>query len=409
MVQHAATRRGLLGLFGRREVAVIDERRSWPGGGWMMQPQQEWSRTSYADIDPQIGQTSVQSVAVGSSVDLICSLVSELPVQVFSKLGPPNQTRAVPPWLQDPGGDGYGVQDWVAQVLRSWLLRGNVFGDIVQRDPATGFPKTTVLWDPDRVGGYVDTDGRVQWNFSGQPIDNQDDVLHSRVNPVTGSILGLSPIAAHAAMIGLNLTGTAFGLQWFKDGAHPTGVLTNSEASIDKTQADTVKQRFLAALRGNREPAVLGRGWDYKALQVAPEESQFLQTQKYSSAECARIFGPGMPEILGYETGGSLTYVTVQGKSVHLLVYALSKWMNRVDRLLSSMLPPSQYVKLDRDALLETTTLDRYGAYQLALANQWMTANEVRAKENLPPVAWGDQPNATTVAAPQQEHQPTVD
>lgn len=376
-----------------------------------MQPQQEWPSTSYANIDPKFGQTSVQSVAVGSSVDLICSLVSELPIEVYSRLGSTAQTRPTPSYLLDPGGDGHGVEDWIAQVLRSWLLRGNMFGDIVARAGSSSYPTTVVPWDPDGVSGWMNSDGSISWSYCGQPVTNPDDVMHRRVNPVAGSVLGLSPIAAHAQMIGLNLTGTAFGLQWFRDGAHPTGVLTNTEASIEPEQAKTVKQRFFASLRGNREPAVLGRGWGYQAIQVKPEESQFLETQKYTSAECARIFGPGMAEILGYETGGSLTYVTVQGKSVHLLVYTLSKWMRRVDRLLSSMLPPAQYVKLNRDALLETTTLDRYGAYQLALANEFLTVNEVRAEENLPPVAWGDAPTqpAPTAPSPIKEKQPTVD
>jgi hypothetical protein len=52
-----------------------------------------------------------------------------------------------------------------------------------------------------------------------------------------------------------------------------------------------------------------------------------------------------MTEMLGFETGDSLTYDTVEGRSQHLLVYALHKWLRRADRVLTSMLPGGQFAK----------------------------------------------------------------
>ena len=51
-----------------------------------------------------------------------------------------------------------------------------------------------------------------------------------------------------------------------------------------------------------------------------------------------------------------------------------------------------QYVKLNRDALLQSTTLARYEAHAIALEKQFKTVNEVRDDEDMPPVAWGDKP-----------------
>lgn len=373
-----------------RRQAPAAERRGPEILGWPKDP--TWS--SYTEVDASRGDTSLQSVAVGAAVELITSLVSELPVDVYSGSGRDKRQRQTPSYLLDPGGDGYGVQDWISQALISELLRGNLFGDVLARGP--GNIPTQVSWfHPDCVGGWIDSDGMVRWSVSGRPVTNVDDFWHLRVNPVPGQVLGLSPIAARAAMIGLNITGTRFGLQWFSDGAHPGGLLVNSETDLNPEQAQTAKQRFLAAVRGSREPVVLGKGWSYDQVQIAPEESQFLETMRWSAAECARIFGPGMAEILGYETGGSLTYVTVEGKSVHLLVYTINKWIDRVERLLTAMLPRPQYVKLNRNALLQSTTLDRYNAHQIALRNFWTTVNEVRDVEDMSPVPWGDEPYST--------------
>jgi HK97 family phage portal protein len=209
----------------------------------------------------------------------------------------------------------------------------------------------------------------------------------------------MSPIHEHSVMIGTSLAAVKFGSQWFRDGAHPSALLTNTETTIDTATANVVKDRWLGLFRGTREPAVLGKGWEYKPLSVTAEESQFLETMRYSETQCARMFGPGVAEILGYETGHSMTYVTVVDRRLDLLAYTLGKYMNRAERLLTSLLPEGEYVKFDRDALLASATLQRYDAHAKALQNRWKTVNEVRDDEDMEPVPWGDEPNAAGTPA----------
>lgn len=355
---------------------------------------------SYAEVDLSQAETSLQSVAVSATVDLIASLGSELPVHVYSGEGADRRQRPMPGWLDDPDGSGHGLPDWVYRVLVSWLLRGNLYGDVLDRAPA-GYPVQVEILHPDEVSGWVDDAGRIRWAVAGREVPD-GRMLHVRVNPVPGRVLGLSQVASKAAQIGVSLIATRFGEQWFRDGAHPSGMLQNTEKDLTgTTEIRRVKDAFLAAVFGTREPLVLGKGWDYKPIQITPEESQFLQTQGWSEAQCARIFGPGFAEVLGYESGGSLTYANVESRSAHLLVYSMNKWLRRVERLLTSMLPGPQYARIDRDALLQSTTLERYRAHELALRNRWRTVNEVRADEDMPPVEWGDQPNSTGAPAVQ--------
>jgi HK97 family phage portal protein len=207
--------------------------------------------------------------------------------------------------------------------------------------------------------------------------------------------MGMSPIGEHATVIGASLASAKYGSQWFRDGAHPSALLTNTEATIDTATANVVKDRWMGLFRGSREPAVLGKGWDYKPISVTAEESQFLATMRYSETQCARIFGPGIAEILGFETGHSMTYVTVVDRRSDLLQFTLNKWLRRTERVLTNLLPAPQYVRFDRDALLESATLARYQAHQSALQNRWKTVNEVRNDEDMAPVPWGDEPNET--------------
>ncbi|WP_030173244.1 phage portal protein [Streptomyces sp. NRRL S-813] len=339
-------------------------------------------------------ETSLQKVAVWSAVDLIASLVATLPIDVYEGTGQSRRELDPPKVLQDPSGEGYGLSDWVYQYMMSLLLRGNTNGRVGDRD-RLGNPTQIVLFHPDEVQGYRDLKtGLPQWRVCGEKVP-ADEMWHQRAYTVPGRLQGLSPVAHHATTIGLGIAAARFGRQWFEDGAHPSGMLTNEQA-LKPEQARTAKERFMAALRGNREPVVLGQGWKFQAIQVAPEESQFLETQKYTAAECARIYGPGVPEILGYETGGSMTYANVEQRSLDLLTYSLDRWLVRTERMFTTLLPAGQYVKINRAALARTDLLTRFKAHALALQNKWAVPNEIRELEDQAPVKWGDEPVADT-------------
>lgn len=347
---------------------------------------------SFAEVDLSNAESSLQSVAISATTDMISSLGSELPLDVFRGEGRDRKRVPTPGYLEDPAGDGHGAADWCYQALMSWLMRGNLYGDVLERLP-TGQPSQVMLHHPDEVYGWLE-DGKPKWTVNGRMVTEPRTFLHSRVRPVAGRVLGLSPIQFAASTIGVSIGATRFGEQWFRDGAHPSSMLTNEEIDMDDKVARAAKDRFLAAMFGSREPLVMGKGWKYQAIQVTAEESQFLETQRFTEAQCARLFGPGFAEILGYESGATMTYSNVESRSRDLLVYSMNKWLRRLDRLLSGMLPRGTFVKLNRRALLESTTLDRYKAHALALSNRFKTVNEVRAEEDeLPPVAWGDKPN----------------
>lgn len=362
---------------------------------------------SFSEVDLTGAEASLQVVAVHAATDLIASLGSELPIDVYRGQGSAREKLPTPPWLLDPGGDGQGLEDWSYQALMSWLLRGNLYGDLL--DERATYWTQVQLHHPDRVTGWLDDDGQPVWVVNGRRVDKPARFIHRRVNPMPGTVVGLSPIALHMTNIGLSVAAARFGRQWFSDGAHPSALFKNEIEEInDESRARTIKDRFMAAMYGSREPMVVGKGWSYEALTVNPEESQFLQTNGYSAAECARIYGPGVAEVLGYESGGSLTYTNVESRSAHLLVYSVNKWFTRLERLLSRFLPRPQYVRINRAAMLQSTTLERYRAHEILLRNKVEVVNEARDDLDLPPVPWGDEPNAPGGAASEpQDDEPT--
>lgn len=390
-------------FFGRREApsqpaaAARSELHPW---GFAYSGLDEEYPAGFANINLSGFTAPMASIALRSTADLIASTISELPLHVYRKPDA-NAVAAemtTPSYLDDPGGDGHGREDWLYQLILSWLMRGNAYGDILARSPLN-FPTQVLLFYPDDVS-VQPLGSDYQWMVNGRPVLDEKRFAHYRVNPIPGQLLGLSPIAQHATQIGTSIAASRYGYQWFTDGAHPSGMLRNTVDDLNAPAIRKAKTAFLNAMRGTREPLVMGRGWEWQALQVKPEESQFLGTLGMSEAQAARIFGPGYAEIFGYETGGQNTYANIEGRSALLLVYSLGKWISRAERVMSAMLPASQFGRLDRDALLRSTTLDRFKAHELALKNRWKVVNEVRKDEDMEPVEWGDEPNPVAGAAP---------
>lgn len=373
-----------MGLFSGRQIVKQEERATYYA------PTVPAVIGSYADV-LVTATTAAQSIAVRSTADLIASLGSELPLDVYVEERGRKREVKTPTALGDPGGDGRGREDWGYRLLWSWLLCGNILGDVI--DQKGGLLQTVDLINMDDVTVTV-VDGAPKWYVRGREIPGER-VKHWRVNPIAGRLLGLSPIEHHATTIGVSLASSRFGRQWFQDGAHPSGALTNSEQILTPEQIADAKAK-VAAARGTNDPFVLGKGWGWQNVQISPEESQFLQTAGMSEAQCARIFGPGFAEILGYETGKAMTYDNIVDRRQDLLVLSMNRWLRRYERVLSQFTPPGQKVELNRDALLESTTLQRYKAHASALRYQWRTPNEIRAIENLDEVPWGDKPIQVT-------------
>ncbi len=358
------------------------ERRIFDASRWTIPPNSQAG--AGAGINLTAAESSLQKVAVWSSVTLLAGTAGMLPIDGFSGQGKAKREIGLPSWMDDPAGDSYGYADWAQQLVTSLLLRGNGVGAVVGRD-RFGRPNQIVLQHPDTVGVRRDsTTGQPVWRFNGVEM-KPNEVWHQRAYPMPGSILGLSPVGHHASTIGLGLSVLRFGNQFFDDGAHPTGLLKTT-AQLKELAARTAKERFMAAVAGRREPLVLGGDWTFTPIQIAPEESQFLETSKMTSAECCRIFGPGIAEILGYETGGSLTYTNVEQQALHLLTYALDPWLTRIERAFTALLPAGQYARINRGALLRTDILTRYRAHQIAIRNMIQAPSEARELEDMPPL-----------------------
>jgi len=327
--------------------------------------------------------------AVWSSVNLIADLLSTLPVDALRRApdGAKSLLPTTPTVIASPSADVDPI-NWRRQVLVSWLLRGNAVGDVVSVD-RTGWPTQIEMLNPDDAGCRREG-GRWQFFIGSRPVERWPigNLWHVPAYTVPGHPWGLSPITYAAHTIGLGLGARDFGGDWFDNGAHPSAVL-ESDQEIDAGQARTVKRRFKEAA-ANREVVAMGVGLKYKAIQVSPNESQFLETINANAAQIAGFFGLRPEDVNASSQGASsITYANVEQQQLARLVYPMGPWMAKLDAALTALLPRPQFVRLNADAIVRADLLTRYKSHDLAIRSGMSSPDERRHIEDEPPIPDG--------------------
>ena len=205
---------------------------------------------------------------------------------------------------------------------------------------------------------------------------------------VPGTPVGLSPIDYARQTIGVGLSAEEYAARFYGDSAVPSGVL-HTDQSLTGEQAIAMKARFNEAVKGRREVAVLGSGMSFSPISVSSSESQWLETSKVTATRIARIFGVP-PEMIGAESGSSMTYANVESRFINLLTLAGRPWIARLEHAISNLLPGRLIVRADIDELLRTDTQTRVNVQTQRIRSGLRSVNEERAIDNLPPIDGGD-------------------
>jgi HK97 family phage portal protein len=336
--------------------------------------------------EPVTTDTAMRLSTVWRCVTLLSDSVSTLPLHV--RRGDDPEPIPTPPLLQRPSADFEELSDWLWAVMASLLLRGNTFGLITARAGAGLLPAQVDLVHPDHMAVTLDPeDGRVVYRLGGETLD-PSAVWHVKAYPFPAAPrmppLGLSPIAHARESIGLGLAAEKYAAEFFGDAAIPSGVLTTPE-QINQEVANELKARWKHRFQGKREIAVLGAGAKFQAITIAPEEAQFIETQKANTATIAKFFGLD-PRMVGGETGGHDDYSSPEQRSTDFLTYSLRPWLYRVERAVSRLLPRNQNAKFNAGGFARATLLDRYQAHKLGIEAGWLLPSEARELEDLPPI-----------------------
>lgn len=274
-------------------------------------------------------------------------------------------------------------------LMAHLLLRGNAYAEI-ERD---GAGKVVALWPlrPDRMDTpSVAQDGSLLYRYhmpNGETLDlPQVRVMHLRGLSSDG-IMGYSPIGMQREILAHGQAALDYGSRFYGNDSRPGGVLMVENKLSDETYK-RMSKGWAEAHQGTSNAhriAILEQGVKWQQVGLAPEDSQFLETRKFSRSEIAGIFRVPPHKIGDLERA---TFANIEEQSIEYVSDTLDAWLARWEQQIwmSLLLPAEQpvyFAEFNRDAKLRGRTIERV----TALGQQWwMTPNEKRAMENMNPL-----------------------
>lgn len=357
-----------------------------------------WDFVTGGGLDaPTSMSKSLSIVPVFAATSRIAGDISTLPLQGYRKAGEARQPMPLPPVFPKPTGrlisPNLGLVAWVMQPLMSLLIRGNAYGLIAGRTP-NGAPSRVLWLNPEKM--HVDESGQLPvYRYNGAEVD-RFDLVHIPAYVTPGSVVGLSPIGACAALGTTALNTQDMTSDWFKSPL-PGSTFQNTQQTIDKDDANVISDGLNSRIKAGK-PLVYGKDWKFEPVTMSASDAAFIESTKMNATQVAAIYHMP-PEMIGGEAGSSLTYSTVELNTIRYATEALTPWIARLEETFSSWLPSPDFVKFNLDAMIRVDTKTRYEVHQIARNIGLNNIDELRALEDRAPLPDGQGEDYTPLAA----------
>jgi len=379
----------------------------YSGTSGLSEPQY-WLRDAFVGNESTTGaivneRSALSTVAVGACVRVLADSVAQLPLKIQRVTNGVHQDdRGHPLWsilhdLFNPEMTAYEGK----HILQSHLaLQGNAYAEI-ERD---GFGRVVGLWPLNPSKTQVIRNEQLQkvWLYElpngekvkftwADPTRQPSPILHLR--GLGDGLVGYSPLALLRNSIGLTIAAEEYGARLFSNSAQPRGVLQTPN-KLSQAAADDLKKRWEAAHQGLSQAhrvAVLEEGLTWAQVGMNADDAQFIEARKFQTTEIARAFRVP-PHMIGDLERATFSNIEHQGIAfvVHTLMPWLVCWEQAIARdLLSVKSFATHQVKFTVQGLQRGDLASRYAAYAIGRNWGWLSADDIRALEDMNPLPNG--------------------
>jgi len=232
----------------------------------------------------------------------------------------------------------------------------------------------------------------------GQRIITSDTLWITRMLSPASTIEGTSLILLAREAIGLAIAAEEQGARLFSQGVQ-TDLTLQSDAELDEENKLQIRDAFMKRHSGSGNawmPLLLENGLKATRIGLTAQESQYLETRQFQTADIARIFR--IPDVLlGIQAGKTATFASAEQFFLSYVKHTLQPWCQRIEQSITrDLLAPSEtaeyFVKHDLDSLMRADLQTRYSAHASGIAAGFLTRNEARQMENLPTLPGLDEP-----------------
>lgn len=333
-----------------------------------------------------------------ASVRLIASAVAGLPLIVYREGPDGHKERArnheLYRLLHDAPNPRMTSFVWRQTMQMHLLTWGNAYSEVERTQDG----RVAALWPlrPDRMMVRIENDERVYeyLQSNGTPVKlRQDQVLHIPGLGFDG-VQGYSVISLARQSIALGDAAEEWAAQFYKNNATPPSVL-KAPGRLSDDALRRLRASWQAAQGGPQnagKTAILEEGLDLSTIGIPAKDAQFIEIRRYQKGEMATLFGIP-PHMIGDVERSTSWGSGIEEQGKGFVTFTLNPWLIPWEQQIKTDLiglDADEDVEFLRDGLLQGTTEERYRAYQIAITNGWMSHDEVRRRENMPPLPNGE-------------------
>jgi HK97 family phage portal protein len=374
---------------------------SWPINWW----QRGWSApsASWSDFSP-----------IRACVSVISQELSRIPPDHIRLLPDGGQelitTSAAYRALRRPN-DYQTRSDFFLNMTRWLLLDGNAYayakrngrGEVASLWPL--HPRTCRPYIEPESGSVFYQVGNDAWTQVGEIDANQfvpaREILHVRLETPNNPLVGESPLVAAELSATTGVAIQRNSAAFFANKAQPSGYL-RVPGRIDPDNAARLQDAWQKAHGGERlgRIAILGGDAEYKPVTMTAVDAETVAQYRLTIEDVARIYRVP-PFLLGNLENATLT--NVEALTRFFVTSGLGWYVDHWEESLTRFfrMPEGEKVEFDvESALLRSDMESRMNAYSKGIQSGIYAPNEVRRRELLPPVPYGDEPRVQQQLVP---------
>lgn len=348
-------------------------------------------------------QTAMRVSSVYACVNLIGGALASLPLPIYQRTADGREKADHEIWLllnEQPHPAWSAAVFW-EYLAASLLLQGDAYARILRATKLspkiTGFePLHKSRLTTQRIDGrlayfYQNDNGKVE------AID-QDDMLHIP-GPGFDGLTGMSQIR-HALRnpAGIAIAADEYSAAFFKNGARPDFAI-EVPGAVTQDQQDMIRKSWGDRHGGTGNahlPALMVGGAKVHELTMNAEDAQLIDTRRFQVEDIARIFGVP-PHMIGHTDKTTSWGSGVEQMGIGFVKYTLMRHLIKFQQEINRKVWPTRakyFVEFLTAGLERGDYKSRNEGYRIALGRAgepgWMSVNEVRKLENLPPVSGGE-------------------
>lgn len=335
-------------------------------------------------------------------VELIGSSIKMLPFNVFEKVDGAHipkehdynflfNRRACP--------DMSSSDAW-QYLITSKFFYGDGFAELIRKD----YRSSEILYwqplHPLRVDPFRDkTTGikyyRVTDDDGTQRVLTQADIIQLPSLGYDG-LRSPSPITyAAREAVGSAIAGSKWAGEFFTSGGQFDFALS-TDARLGTQQLKDLKANIMQREENGRWPLILSGGLKPAQLTINPKDAEILSSRLFDIEEICRIFGVP-PHMVGHTQKSTSWQSGLEEMGSNFKRFTLMNHITQIKQEFNYKLFSKRstlFMDFDTTELERSDMKTRYESYRSALGRAgepgWLTPNEVRKRENMPPDPDGD-------------------